>query len=177
MHISDAVALLGGRGFQSLGAMTWTDLGCGDGTFTVALAELLVPGSVIHAIDRNRAPLNGIPSERRGVRIYTHTGDFTEPWSFGSVDAVLMANSLHYVAKQDEFVRVCESRMGASRRFVIVEYDMNKANPWVPYPVSRKKLRELFRGYSFQSLGARRSRYQSARLYAELMESAVIADF
>ena len=171
MQISDAVALLGGRSLQSLGAMTWADLGCGDGTFTAALADLLAPGSVIHAIDQNRARLNGIPSDRGGVQIYTHVGDFTAPWPFGSVDAVLMANSLHYVAGQDVFVRACELRMTTVRRFLIVEYDMDEANQWVPYPVSRRRLEELFRRYSFHSLGSRRSRYQSARLYAELLES------
>jgi len=30
---------------------TWADLGCGDGTFTRALATLLPPGGVIHAMD------------------------------------------------------------------------------------------------------------------------------
>lgn len=171
MQITDAVALLGGRSLESLGSMTWADLGCGDGTFTVALADLLATGSVIHAIDRNRAHLTGIPSDRRGVRIYTYLGDFTEAWPFGSVDAVLMANSLHYVANQAQFVRACELRMPAFRRFLIVEYDMNKANPWVPYPVNRRRLGELFSGYSFRPLGSRRSRYQRGGLYAELIES------
>jgi hypothetical protein len=58
--------------------------------------------------------------------------------------------------------------MTSPRRIVIVKYDTNKANAWVPYPVSRARLAELFSGYAFRSLGSRPSRYQRARLYAEL---------
>lgn len=172
MQVGDAVAMLAGSGLESLGAMTWADLGCGDGTFTVALADLLAPRSVIHAIDRDRSALKRIPSHRHDVRIHPHVGDFIEPWPFGSVDGILMANSFHYVANQEAFVRACESRMTSPRRFLVVEYDTNQGNAWVPYPVSRSRLAELFGGYSLRSLGSRPSRYQRARLYAELMESA-----
>ena len=174
MLVRDAAAMFAGSGLETLGPMTWADLGCGDGTFTVALADLLAPGSVIHAMDRNRAALRRIPSHRRDVRVHTHLGDFIEPWPFGSVDGILMANSLHYVANQEAFVRSCESQMTSPRRVLIVEYDTNKANAWVPYPVNRSRLAELFSEYSFRALGSRPSRYHRARLYAELMESAPI---
>lgn len=166
--------MLAGSRLEVLGPMTWVDLGCGDGTFTVALAAQLAPRSVIHAIDRDHPALKRIPSHHHDVRIHAHVGDFNEPWPFGSVDGILMANSLHYVENQHDFVEVCESRMTSPHRFLIVEYDTNKANSWVPYPVSRTRLAELFRGYSFRSLGSRPSRYQRARLYAELMESAPV---
>jgi trans-aconitate methyltransferase len=174
MLVRDAAAMLAGSGLDALGPMTWADLGCGDGTFTLALADLLAPRSVIHAIDRHRAALKHIAAHRRDVRIYTHLGDFVEPWSFGPVDGILMANSLHYVANQEAFVLSCESRMTSPRRVLIVEYDTSNANAWVPYPVSRSRLAELFSGYSFRSLGSRPSRYQRARLYAELMEAASV---
>jgi trans-aconitate methyltransferase len=174
MQVGDAVAMLAGSGLEILGPMTWADLGCGDGTFTVALAGVLAPRSVIHAIDRDRAALKRIPSHLHDVRIHAHAGDFIKPWPFGSVDGILMANSLHFVANQEDFVRGCELRMASPRRFLIVEYDTNTANAWVPYPVSHTRLAELFREYSLRSLGSRPSRYQRARLYAELMESAPV---
>lgn len=161
--------MLAGSSLEALGPLTWADLGCGDGTFTIALADVLASGSVIHALDRDRAALKHIPSRHHDVRIHTHVGDFIEPWPFGPVDGILMANSLHYVANQKAFVRECESRMTVPRRFLIVEYDTNRANTWVPYPLSRARLADLFTGYSFQSLGSRASRYQSAQLYAELV--------
>jgi SAM-dependent methyltransferase len=169
MRIRDAVAMLSGADLSSLGLTTWADLGCGDGTFTVALAEVLAPGSVIHAMDVDASALRRIPASHQGVSITVYRGDFTsQPWPFGDLDGVLMANSLHFVRDQPAFVRVCESSLRGPRRFLIVEYDTSVSNPWVPYPVSRDRLGSLFVGYSVDVLGSRASRYQRARLYAAL---------
>src|SRR5262245_25115022 len=101
MRVRDAVALLSGSDLAALGPATWADLGCGEGTFTRALAEILAPGSVIHAMDRDAAALRTIPSRHRGIRIETHHGDFTRAaWPFNDLDGVLLANSLHYVEDQ-----------------------------------------------------------------------------
>jgi trans-aconitate methyltransferase len=174
MLVRDAAAMFAGSGLEAFGPTTWADLGCGEGVFTLALADQLAPGSVIHAIDRNRAALKRIPAHRRDVRCFTHQGDFIEPWPFGPVDGILMANSLHYVANQETFVRSFESRLRSSHRVLIVEYDANTASAWVPYPVSRSRLAELFSGYLSRPLGSRPSRYRRAPLYAELMESAPV---
>ena len=101
MRRRDAIDLLAGSGVGALGPVTWADLGCGDGTFTLALAELLASGSTIHAMDRDTAALRGIPPSHREVQIITHQGDFTsDPWPFGNLDGILMANSLHFVEHQ-----------------------------------------------------------------------------
>jgi len=133
--------MLADSGLASLGPTTWADLGCGDGTFTRALARVLAPGSVIHAMDVDAVALRNIPSEHGGVRISTHRGDFMkQPWPFADLDGVLMANSLHYVENQAAFIRECESRMKPRRRFLIVEYDTSQRSRWVPYPVSHAAL-------------------------------------
>ena len=169
MKIRDAVSMLSSSDLSSLGPTTWADLGCGDGTFTVALAEVLAPGSVIHAMDSDASALRRIPAEHDGVSIVARRGDFTVfPWPFSALDGVLMANSLHFVAEQSRFLRSCESAMRGPRRFLVVEYDTSASNPWVPYPVSQARLSKLFLGYSLISLGSRASRYHRARLYAVL---------
>jgi trans-aconitate methyltransferase len=99
VNVRNAVELLAADGFGTLGATTWVDLGCGEGTFTLALAERLAAESTIHAIDRDQRALTKIPTHHRRVRILTHRGDFTaQPWPFADLDGVLMANSLHYVS-------------------------------------------------------------------------------
>ena len=134
----DAVEMLADSGVAGLGPTVWADLGCGDGTFTLALAELLAAGSVIHAMDRDTDALRRIPSTHREVRIETHRGDFqTRTWPFDEVDGILMANALHYVRDQSAFIRDCAAHFRPPRRFLIVEYDTTRANPWVPYPVNR----------------------------------------
>lgn len=171
MELGDAVALLGHPGLASQPASTWADLGCGDGTFTLALAELLPAGSTIHAIDRDASALRRIPNEHKDVRIATHRGDFSSAaWPCDDLDGILMANSLHYVKDQTSFVRACESHL-RTRRFLIVEYDTDAANRWVPYPLSKTTLTRLFTsaGYSVTFLGARPSVFRRAALYGALM--------
>jgi hypothetical protein len=38
MLLPDAIEMLADSGVEALGPTTWADLGCGDGTFTLALA-------------------------------------------------------------------------------------------------------------------------------------------
>jgi SAM-dependent methyltransferase len=175
MRLRDAIDLLAGGFARTPAPSTWADLGCGDGTFTKALAERLPPGSTIHAMDRDGSALRRLPSAHTRVRIATHLGDFTShPWPFAGLDGVLMANSLHYVAEPAAFIRHCEPQMKHPARFVIVEYDTDQPNRWVPYPVGVARLTELFEatGYSFiQVLRTRPSIYRSAPLYSASIQA------
>ena len=170
MSPADARALIAHPSLSTGGTQTWADLGCGDGTFTVALASQLPPGSVVHAMDVNSRVLKGVPSRRGGVDIATHVGDFTEfPWPFETLDGVLMANALHYVPDQAAFLRRCRAH-ARRRRVLLVEYDTDRANPWVPYPLSYTAAVELFKaaGYDVAALGRRRSAYRRAEIYGAL---------
>lgn len=173
MQLPDAIEMLADSGVETLGRTTWADLGCGDGTFTVALAALLTEGSTIHAIDSDGRRLRNIPSEHNGVYIKTHRGDFTSPtWPFADLDGILMANSLHFVDDQPAFIRAFQPRMTSNRRFLIVEYDTNEASRWVPYPVSRHRLAAVFASAGFSSitlLHTRPSVFRRAPLYAALL--------
>jgi ubiquinone/menaquinone biosynthesis C-methylase UbiE len=97
--------MLAGSGIEQLGPTSWADLGCGDGTFTIALAEALAADSVIHALDLDGAAFRQIPAAHDGVRNNVHCGDFMkQPWPFTDLDGILMANSLHYVEMQAAFI-------------------------------------------------------------------------
>jgi SAM-dependent methyltransferase len=173
MRLRDAIEMLADSRVDALGPTTWGDLGCGTGTFTLALADLLSPGSAIHAMDRDGSALRKIPSAHKGVGITTHRGDFTnQTWPFANLDGILMANSLHYVENQATFIRGCEPRMTVPRRFLIVEYDTDKPSRWVPHPVSRARLTSLFTDAGYSSIRMLRSRpsvYRRAALYAALV--------
>src|SRR6476620_11787480 len=79
----------------------WLELGAGDGAFTLALADLLGPGSEILALDRDAGSLRRLADELarrfpdREVRV--RVGDFRDPLPEGPFDGVLAANSLHCV--------------------------------------------------------------------------------
>jgi SAM-dependent methyltransferase len=174
MTQDEAIALLGGQALGGQSPATWADLGCGDGTFTRALATLLSPGSVIHAVDRNAAALAQLPRSFAHASIIAHAGDFmVSPWPFRGLDGVLLANSLHYVRDQAAFVRNFASALTPPGRFLIVEYDTEQANRWVPYPLSRVRLRQLFNGAGYASitfLASQPSVYQRAEIYSALVE-------
>jgi trans-aconitate methyltransferase len=168
MTAQDAIDLVAGAPLGPA-AQTWADLGCGDGAFTMALASLLPAGSTIHALDRDRAALARLPAAPDGTAVVAHAGDFTRrPWPFGPVDGVLMANALHYVRDRPAFVRGCRPSMRAPRRFLVVEYDTDTPNAWVPYPLSFATLAAVFGAEGFRAtrLGTRSSRYQRPPLYA-----------
>jgi trans-aconitate methyltransferase len=174
MRLRDAVNLLE-DGVDARGPATWADLGCGNGTFTLALADLLASGSTIHAMDLDASALRRIPPAHKNVRIATHHGDFTrQNWPFGDLDGILMANSLHYVADQAGFIRACEAHMASPRAFLIVEYDTSQASRWVPYPLNQARLRVLFEGAGYRSVRVLRSRpsiFRRAPLYAAAVRS------
>src|SRR4026209_1640497 len=108
MRVRDAVAMLADSNVDALGPTAWADLGCGRGTFTLALAELLAAGSTIHAVDLDAAALRAIPAAHNSVASTTHRHPFTRrPWPFASVDGVLLANALHYVEDHAAFIRAC----------------------------------------------------------------------
>jgi ubiquinone/menaquinone biosynthesis C-methylase UbiE len=173
----DARALIAHSSLAAAGPTSWADLGAGDGTFTAALASLLPSGSVIHTCDVDQRALKQIPTRLAdGVSIVMHVADFTSfPWPFDAIDGALMANSLHFVADQSGFVRRTRAHL-RRRQVLLVEYDTDRANPWVPYPLSYRSARELFRKAGYDEaieLGRRRSRYRRADLYGVLLRASL----
>jgi len=170
MRLRDAIEMLADSDVEALVPTTWADLGAGDGTFTLALAEMLAPGSVIHVVDLDGSALRRIPSAHKGARITTLQGDFMkQPWPFDDLDGILLANSLHYVEDQPAFIRACESHMKSRRNFLVVEYDTSEANRWVPYPVGQARLKALFERAGYPSVRVLRSRpsiYRRAPIYS-----------
>jgi SAM-dependent methyltransferase len=138
----DHVGLLrAGVGASSPDA-TWADVGAGEGAFTLALADLHGPGARIVAVDRDRRALR-ICAERvaaafPATRLTTVVGDLTGPLELPPLDGLVAANSLHFVPRdrQVEVVRRLAEHLVPDGRFLVVEYDADHGNPWVPHPFS-----------------------------------------
>lgn len=75
MKISQATALIRTPLIEWARPQSWCDLGCGSGTFTTALAQLLAPGSTIHAVDLDQRALDEIPEQYDGVEIRKMVAD------------------------------------------------------------------------------------------------------
>jgi len=136
MNHTDHVALLqpvktisltlsqGNRG-QDDGGPVWAELGAGDGAFTLALADLLGAGT-LHTIDRDAAALAVLP----------RTADFTQPLPLPPLDGLLMANALHFVREPAALLGRLMAHLKPGGIFLLVEYNADRGNPWVPYPLS-----------------------------------------
>jgi ubiquinone/menaquinone biosynthesis C-methylase UbiE len=173
MEHVEAADLIRHPGTYGVAPSVWADLGAGSGTFTLALAELLPPYSIVHAMDRDHAALQQIPEVHRHVHIQRHIGDFVnDPLPENALDGILLANALHYVRDQQAFIVKAAACLKADGCFVIVEYDTDAANPWVPYPLSFASLKQLFTASGFASitrLNERPSIYRRAVMYSALI--------
>jgi SAM-dependent methyltransferase len=139
MDHADHVALL--RPAVAPGG-TWADIGAGEGAFTLALADLLGPGGRIVAVDRDRRALErnaGTVRDRfPAVAIETLVADFQGPLTLPRLDGLVAANSLHFVGRNEQVtvIAALAAHLIPGGRFVVVEYDADRGNPWVPHPFS-----------------------------------------
>lgn len=134
----------------------WADLGAGTGTFTRALATLLGPHGTVDAIepdDASRTEMSRL-NARGGVgraEIVASSGDFTRSLPLRDLSGVLLANSLHFVpyTQQSAIMGLLGSYLAPGGRIVVVEYDRESGNQWVPYPVSASKFVALCKAAGF----------------------------
>lgn len=102
MQHTQAVKMISGPHREDSGKQVWADLGCGTGTFTLALASLLRPNSRITAVDKDGSSLDKVPDQFNQVSIEKMVADFVDVnFSTGTLDGVLMANSLHFCSKSE----------------------------------------------------------------------------
>ncbi len=169
MRLHDAVEMLRHDAIDAPGKKVWADLGCGNGTFTLALAALQAPHSLIYAMDSSEHALQAIPSQYNNLVIKKQTGDFvTNELPFENLDGILMANSLHYVKDKISLLPKIKPFLNNDGRFLIVEYDTERPNRWVPYPISFLLLHDLFSSAGYKNvkkIRERRSIYNNNNLY------------
>src|SRR5260370_11989311 len=62
--------------------------------------------------------------------------DFTRRLDLPLLDGVVMANSLHYVRQKDPVLQSVRSYLHPGGRLILLEYNADHGNMWVPYPLS-----------------------------------------
>lgn len=170
MKLEYAVELIS---YSSNDTETWADLGCGTGTFTLALATQLEAGSIIYAVDKSRQALNKIPDEYNSNNIIKYEKDFTEFDLPQKLDGILMANSLHYVNDKTSFIKKISAHLKVNANILIVEYDTDESNHWVPFPISFQSLKSLFESCGFSAikkLNEHPSIYRRANMYSAVIK-------
>jgi ubiquinone/menaquinone biosynthesis C-methylase UbiE len=141
---------------------SFADLGAGSGAFTLALRELLGPSADIYAVDRDRGRLAELERAYRArfgdagnlhiivadfyrelatsipLRAQTDSAQHLPP-----LDGALMANSLHFFRNKEKVLQHVNSFLKPNGMLLLVEYNVDRGNPWVPHPLSFETFREL----------------------------------
>lgn len=160
MQHEDHVALLRG-GIAGPGGI-WADLGSGTGAFTLALADLIGPTGEIYSVDKDRGSLKeqerAMSARFPGTTVHYLVADFSRKLELPPLDGVVMANSLHYQRDKDAALQLVRGYLRPGGRLLLVEYNADRGNPWVPYPLS----------YSTWEMVARRNGFADTRLLARV---------
>jgi ubiquinone/menaquinone biosynthesis C-methylase UbiE len=126
------------------GESVWADFGSGDGAFTLALRKLGGPNMELYSVDLSDAKLNrqlkAFEREFDLSRLHLIHADFEQSLELPQLDGILMANALHFVRDNVSFLKTVRGYLKPGGKFLIVEYDIDFGNPFVPYPVSYRTL-------------------------------------
>lgn len=127
---------------------TYADFGAGEGAFTLALRELIGPDAVIYAVDRDGAALRRLKKDyiaRFGGadNLILLPNDFSHPLDLPPLDGVVMANSLHYFREKEGILGHMRGFLKPGGVLLLVEYNVDEGNLWVPYPLSFETFRTL----------------------------------
>ena len=154
MNHTDHVSLLRG-GIEAPGGV-WADLGSGWGAFTLALADLIGPAGIFYSVDRDAGSLrqqqSALASQFPGVTVHRVTGDFTTRLELPPLDGIVMANSLQFVAAthREVVLSLVKSYLRPDGRMILVEYDSDNGNIWVPHPMSYRTWERVARQAGFR---------------------------
>ena len=172
MKINDAINLINDESLRYPANAVWADLGCGSGLFSYALANILQPGSLVYAIDKATKKRSALQNPGNIVIKQKRLDFITDQLELTNLDGILMANSLHFAKDKTVLIKKLSKSLKENRGFLIVEYDTDNPNPWVPYPVSYLSLKKLFNdtGYNeVRKINERPSALRTASIYAAII--------
>jgi ubiquinone/menaquinone biosynthesis C-methylase UbiE len=144
----------------------WADLGAGSGAFTLALRDVAGPDVQIYAVDRDRSALNALRGAFArsfpGSNLHLLPADFAAPLELPLLDGIVAANSLHFSPNQGALLAAWRRYLKPDGRLILVEYDTDRGNRWVPYPISFAAFGPLAKVAGFAEpalIGSRSSRF------------------
>jgi len=174
VELSEAIALIRPATGRPTG--TWADLGAGSGIFSRALAALMGDRGRVIAVDHDAGALKAIERVASAANIETVVADVHAPDAIpalrdAALEGAVLANVLHFVDDPAEVLRRLGRLLRPGAPVVVVEYDRERANRWVPHPLPPARLAEVARaaGLSPPRVVARRpSAYQGVMYCARL---------
>jgi ubiquinone/menaquinone biosynthesis C-methylase UbiE len=177
LNHDDHVELIAG-GIEPGSGGIWADLGAGSGAFTLAFRDVAGPETEIYAVDRDSSALRSLRAafDRQfpGSHLHLITADFTGPLDLPPLDGIVAANSMHFVRNQIALLRQWREYLKPTGRLILVEYDDDVGNRWVPHPVSFASLPPLVQAAGFSE--PVRLGYHSSRWLSGMYAAAMVPD-
>ncbi len=141
----------------------YADFGAGSGAFTLALRELVGSDATIYAVDKDESALRELEDSHRArfnstFNLILLPNDFSRPLEIPPLDGIVMANSLHFFKEKEKILRHVSGFLKPSGALILIEYNVDRGNLWVPHPLTFE---------SFQSL-ALKARFTEPRLLAKV---------
>lgn len=134
----------------------WADFGSGRGAFTLALAELIGSQGTIYSVDMDQKALRtqqdafrrNFAGDASPELRFIHA-DFTRPLDLPPLEGIVMANSLHFLRHKEPVLILLFKYLKPFGRLLLVEYNLERGNPWVPFPVPFPAWELLAEGVGF----------------------------
>jgi SAM-dependent methyltransferase len=105
-------------------------------------------------VDKDRHSLKELESNHR-ARFHTTRNlillkdDFSLDQSLPQLDGIVMANSLHFFKDKEKILRHVRGYLKPNGALLLVEYNVDVGNMWVPYPISFNVCRVLVKRAGF----------------------------
>lgn len=132
---------------------TWADFGSGTGAFTLALADLIGASGEIYSVDKDGGALHTQSEALRArfpdVTMHYLTADFTRPLNLPPLDGIVIANALHFLRDKGAALQLMRGCLKPGGRLIVVEYNVDRGNMWVPHPFSYATWETLARRSGF----------------------------
>lgn len=146
MDHADHVSLIRPASLDQGGS--WADLGAGSGAFTFALREVLGADAEIHAVDKDKFSLEDLKRNFQArfgstENLKIQAGDFSRGIDLPPLDGIIAANSLHYFKDRVKALQHIKALLKPNGKLLVIEYNVDSGNPWVPYPFSFGTFRSL----------------------------------
>ncbi|OLS26731.1 MAG: Ubiquinone/menaquinone biosynthesis C-methyltransferase UbiE [Candidatus Heimdallarchaeota archaeon LC_3] len=133
----------------------WIDAGCGKGTYSIPLSFFVDKVIALDTNKYNLETLNNFIKDNKITNIESFIFDFNNKYKilFDNVDGILYSFSLHF---QKEISNVLNNSFDVLKknggRVVIIEYERKIPVPWIPYPITEKKMIELLQKAKFDNI-------------------------
>lgn len=135
---------------------SFADFGAGSGSFTLALRQVTDSSTNLYAIDKDKSALRELENSfasRFGstANLIVIHADFSKSLNIPPLDGILMANSLHFFKDKIKVLKHIKTFLKPNGKLIMIEYNVDKGNLWVPYPFSFSTFESMCKEAGFDS--------------------------